>query len=513
MTLNRRMRAWAVVVVVALMFTGCTPQISSAPTPTQPSGTPTAQASSPVPSPAPSAPPLGERYEIPGGPQPVDWGEPIASLTGKPLPAGTGTTAQDPEGWRVDLMGVYRLDPERVLVNLRLNADQAAKQHGLAVWTEPDYGWMWREKTHNTGDHETLFDEFSALKLTVDSDDNTYLPVRTPSSFCLCTMTNELYRGLGDFPVHVVMTTPAGAGTVTLSLDNVGDFEDVPVSQLPERTVTPLTGGYQLRLVTASVSSPGALRARFAIERAVAQEGIRDRGLSRLDGSSPWEGSGNAFGMFQNLMSVTASGTEGGWPANDAEDSCASCTELVEVREVGTAVDGEIDLPDPGGGQVLLAPTAGWLLTMPDLEAGRTRAAAGLVQYLTRFSSPGVVVTGGEVVNLDASVLFATDSATLSGKAEAVLDKAAEALLEQGGRSLRVVGHTDSTGSAAHNRDLSERRAQAVRDGLAERLGPGWTFTVEGRGESDLKVQESGLSGGDLTRARALNRRVEVSVE
>lgn len=68
---------------------------------------------------------------------------------------------------------------------------------------------------------------------------------------------------------------------------------------------------------------------------------------------------------------------------------------------------------------------------------------------------------------------------------------------------VKLVGHTDTTGSPEYNMELSERRADAVRLYLA---GPGLIGSVrlqaDGRGES---APLPGLSGDDAT-----NRRVEV---
>lgn len=509
-----RIRAASAAVLAAVVLTtGCTGP-EPAPSPDPPSSAPASQTPTPAsPTPTVSTPPLGETYQIPAGAQPVEWGEPIATAMGKPLPAGTRATVRDREGWQVDLMGVYRLASDRVLVEVRLDAAQA-KHDTLATWTEPDYSYQARSWMWQTEGYDALFSEFSDVKLTVADDDNTYLPVRTSTSFCLCTMANAHFRELGGFPVYVVMSAPADAATVTLTIDNVGGFEDVPVAAAPpERTVTPLGGGYQLRAQNAAAAVPGRLRVRFAVERAEAPDGVRTRSVDKLEGSSPWKVYADSRSQFRNLIALAGTGAHGGWPAADSKQGCSSCTDLKSPSKPGDAVDGEIELPDPGGDGLLLAPTAGWPLTMPQTGDGRGPADAGVVEYLTRFTAPGVVVTGGDLLDLDAAVLFATDSAKLTTKANAVLNKAAQTLREQDGRSLRVVGHTDSTGSASHNLELSKRRAAAVRDGLASRLGDGWTFTVEGRGESDLKVKEAGLSGADLKRARALNRRVEVSVE
>jgi len=70
---------------------------------------------------------------------------------------------------------------------------------------------------------------------------------------------------------------------------------------------------------------------------------------------------------------------------------------------------------------------------------------------------------------ISGSVLFASNQATLLPEARVRLDQVAEVLLTTRERDITVEGFTDSQGSDALNLDLSQRRADAVRNYLVER--------------------------------------------
>ncbi len=114
----------------------------------------------------------------------------------------------------------------------------------------------------------------------------------------------------------------------------------------------------------------------------------------------------------------------------------------------------------------------------------------------------------GLVVTLSGQVLFATNKATLLPASEASLDSVATALKALPPESPPVVieGHTDSTGARGYNIQLSERRAQAVRDYLINKAVPSQRFNVRGLGP-DRPVATNASPEG-----RANNRRVEIVI-
>ena len=119
----------------------------------------------------------------------------------------------------------------------------------------------------------------------------------------------------------------------------------------------------------------------------------------------------------------------------------------------------------------------------------------------------GVVNTGERlIVNLPQDILFATDSASLRPELQSDLRALAFNLQEFPQTVVQVVGHTDNTGSAGYNQDLSQRRAQAVAGVITGAgVSPGRVSAL-GRGE-DQPI------GSNLTpEGRQQNRRVEVVI-
>jgi outer membrane protein OmpA-like peptidoglycan-associated protein len=117
-----------------------------------------------------------------------------------------------------------------------------------------------------------------------------------------------------------------------------------------------------------------------------------------------------------------------------------------------------------------------------------------------------IVRDGDKVyVALPSGILFDTGKDMLKPGAKESLSKAA-ATLKASETNIIVQGHTDSTGSAAVNQPLSERRAGHVRDFLAANGVPGSRMTAVGYGSSSPVV------ANDTDANRALNRRVQLEI-
>jgi OOP family OmpA-OmpF porin len=100
------------------------------------------------------------------------------------------------------------------------------------------------------------------------------------------------------------------------------------------------------------------------------------------------------------------------------------------------------------------------------------------------------------------SVYFDTDQVVIKGTA--VLDEALAILRSNPGLNGEVHGHTDNTGSMAHNQTLSENRAKAVRDYLIQRGIASERIRTAGFGET------RSAAPNDTPAGQALNRRAEL---
>jgi OOP family OmpA-OmpF porin len=118
-----------------------------------------------------------------------------------------------------------------------------------------------------------------------------------------------------------------------------------------------------------------------------------------------------------------------------------------------------------------------------------------------------------KIANIDSfslqrtvTISFRLNRATLEDEAMAALDQLATELAGKKGFVLEIQGFTDATGSDMKNRELSERRARAVHQYLAEKEVPLFRMALLGFGEGRPIAENTSRDG------RAQNRRVEVRI-
>ena len=125
--------------------------------------------------------------------------------------------------------------------------------------------------------------------------------------------------------------------------------------------------------------------------------------------------------------------------------------------------------------------------------------AALLAGLDAKQTDRGMVLTLG-------NVLFDTGEADLSASGRRGLDKLGQFLHDNPKRNVRVEGYTDSTGSAALNQDLSQRRADAVRAALVDGGLDSQRTMSKGFGD------EYAVASNKTPAGRQQNRRVEIVI-
>jgi len=142
-------------------------------------------------------------------------------------------------------------------------------------------------------------------------------------------------------------------------------------------------------------------------------------------------------------------------------------------------------------------------IAQQDAAASRAESAqlrADLSQLQAQQTQNGYVVTLGDV-------LFEVDRAELKPGAARTLDQLANALNDDPRSTISIEGHTDSTGSAQHNANLSLARAESVKSYLVTRGVDPSRVRTQGLGQ-DYPVASNSTEAG-----RQQNRRVEVVVQ
>lgn len=109
-------------------------------------------------------------------------------------------------------------------------------------------------------------------------------------------------------------------------------------------------------------------------------------------------------------------------------------------------------------------------------------------------------------ITMNSEVSFDFNSASIKPAFYGTLDKVADIVGRYNRTTIRVVGHTDSIGSAEYNQHLSLDRANAVAWYLEDRGVHPDRVVAEGRGEAEPRASNETEAG------RQLNRRVELLI-
>jgi outer membrane protein OmpA-like peptidoglycan-associated protein len=194
---------------------------------------------------------------------------------------------------------------------------------------------------------------------------------------------------------------------------------------------------------------------------------------------------------------------------------CANMSETQKRTAIGTGVGAAAgaalgsSVGGSGGatrGGALLGAAVGgigtyiWSQRMEEQKRAMEQATAG--------TGVGVVQTPDNQLRLDipSDISFDVGRADIKSNFRPVLDRFAQTLNANPNTEVRIIGHTDSTGSDAINNPLSVNRAAGTRQYLTDRGVSPNRIAIDGRGSHE-PVADNGTESG-----RSRNRRVEIFV-
>ena len=135
---------------------------------------------------------------------------------------------------------------------------------------------------------------------------------------------------------------------------------------------------------------------------------------------------------------------------------------------------------------------------MQQKKAAMEQATAGTGATVTQTADNQLKL------NIPSDISFDTGRAAIKPALRPILDTFAQGLGNQPSIEVRIVGHTDSTGTDAINDPLSVNRAASVRNYLGSRGVDSRRVAIDGRGAREPVADNASESG------RARNRRVEI---
>ncbi|UPQ88651.1 OmpA family protein [Vibrio sinaloensis] len=128
-----------------------------------------------------------------------------------------------------------------------------------------------------------------------------------------------------------------------------------------------------------------------------------------------------------------------------------------------------------------------------------------MVEEVKPEVAPAPVVKTFQAKVIDSGA-FAHDSTTLKSESQPAITELASFMKQFPQSKVEVTGYTDSSGPAAYNQKLSEKRAQSVAAALIEQGIAPERITATGQGENNP------IATNDSPQGRAKNRRVEIVV-
>lgn len=176
-------------------------------------------------------------------------------------------------------------------------------------------------------------------------------------------------------------------------------------------------------------------------------------------------------------------------------------------RSLTTGPDGTFSVNDLAPGTYTAQVTAeAFLIKQQAIEVVARETAEPTITLISRPQRPAVRLRARQIV-IRRQVNFATDSSEILPDSTELLSEIADVILRHPELTqIEIQGHTDNRGGRQHNQDLSQRRAEAVRDWLVRAGVDAGRLEARGYGQDDPLVPNITASN------RARNRRVQFMI-
>lgn len=142
------------------------------------------------------------------------------------------------------------------------------------------------------------------------------------------------------------------------------------------------------------------------------------------------------------------------------------------------------------------------------LWSQRMQEQKAAMEQATRGTGVSVSQTADNQLKLDipSDISFDSGRSDIKSNLRPILDRFAGTLNQNPVTTVKIIGHTDSSGSDAINGPLSVNRASATRSYLVDRGVAMNRISIDGRGSHEPVADNNTAAG------RAMNRRVEIFV-
>lgn len=184
---------------------------------------------------------------------------------------------------------------------------------------------------------------------------------------------------------------------------------------------------------------------------------------------------------------------------------CADMTEAQRSAAIGAGVGAlaGVAIGDSGKSAAIGAGVGAlggyiWSTQMQKKKAEMEQATAGTGVAVTQTADNQLKL------NIPSDISFDIGSAEIKPNLRPILDQFAQGLSGQPNTEIRIIGHTDSTGSDAINNPLSVNRAASARNYLVSRGVNSQRIQIDGRGSYE-PIADNNTEAG-----RAKNRRIEM---